>query len=235
MAWLYVPQKIEPLTGSPSSPESVASNSEWSWRSIRAHCESSALSSRTRRPPIGSARGSAARSGTTCTPSIPNPGPQTSSPVAFPVSLSAERPVGATHTPTCGPPRCELSGQYALPWSCSRTWSVTTVPPLTSPIWVTPSPTPSSPLPRWARHTFVDGGSAWVSTPTATGNQLSPSMQKWPGCRNLTALCTNHGTTLPQTYEWLMGFPTGWLSPRPSATAWSRWWRLMRSALSRLG
>jgi hypothetical protein len=38
----------------------------------------------------------------------------------------------------------------------------------------------------------------------------------------------------PLFVEWLMGLPRGWTASEPSATAWSPWWRRMRSALSRL-
>lgn len=41
-------------------------------------------------------------------------------------------------------------------------------------------------------------------------------------------------TLNPQFVEWLMGLPIGWTGSGVSATEWSRWWRLMRSELSRL-
>lgn len=45
----------------------------------------------------------------------------------------------------------------------------------------------------------------------------------------------NSGLRLnPAFVEWLMGWPHGWTDFAPVATGWSRWWRLMRSELSRL-
>ena len=35
----------------------------------------------------------------------------------------------------------------------------------------------------------------------------------------------------PTFVEWLMGLPAGWTASECSATAWTRWWALMRSAL----
>lgn len=35
----------------------------------------------------------------------------------------------------------------------------------------------------------------------------------------------------PTFVEWLMGVPLGWTASECSATAWTRWWALMRSAL----
>ncbi len=71
-----------------------------------------------------------------------------------------------------------------------------------------------------------------MATPTATGNQLAPSMQKHPGCRNWSTpkardfrnpggqsenkrhtpdLPTLVGGPLnPEWVEWLMGWPIGW-------------------------
>ncbi len=43
------------------------------------------------------------------------------------------------------------------------------------------------------------------------------------------------GTPNPPWVEWLMGMPEGWTDCRSSATGWSRWWPLMRGALSSLG
>jgi len=76
--------------------------------------------------------------------------------------------------------------------------------------------------------------SGLLATPTATANQLAPSMQKhpssramWPTptardwkdngkspaelARNSKTLATHAGGKLnPQWVEWLMGFPIGW-------------------------
>lgn len=43
------------------------------------------------------------------------------------------------------------------------------------------------------------------------------------------------GPPNPPWVEWLMGLPEGWTDNRSSVTGWSRWWRLMRGALSTLG
>ena len=56
--------------------------------------------------------------------------------------------------------------------------------------------------------------------PRATG-QASPSGS---GPRRLN----------PAFVEWLMGLPQGWTDFTPVGMEWSRWWRLMRSELSRL-
>lgn len=64
-----------------------------------------------------------------------------------------------------------------------------------------------------------------LATPTATGNQLAPSMAKWPGCRNLQRLADATGLTLLELYEWLMGWPIGWTDLRPLEMARFREWR----------
>ncbi len=53
------------------------------------------------------------------------------------------------------------------------------------------------------------GLGAMMATPTETGNQLSPSMRKWPGC---VAWKEVHGPgpLRPSFVEWMMGFPIGW-------------------------
>lgn len=88
----------------------------------------------------------------------------------------------------------------------------------------------------WARATSVppiSGGASgsWLATPTATANQLTPSMMKWPGCRNWLPTpttqdakndgsisqqkrdCLNgvlRGPLNPVFVEWLMGWPENW-------------------------
>lgn len=52
-----------------------------------------------------------------------------------------------------------------------------------------------------------------LATPTATANQLAPSMRKWPSCRRLQDLFGMGGLPPPRGYEWLMGFPEGWTLP----------------------
>jgi len=82
-----------------------------------------------------------------------------------------------------------------------------------------------------------------LATPTATANQLCPSMQKHPGCRAMwpTPAATDHkgssrpgqrrgqltdpnmgaikdgGQLNPTWVEWLMGFPLGWTDLKPLA------------------
>jgi|TARA_R100000049_G_C1924718_1_gene69325 hypothetical protein len=62
----------------------------------------------------------------------------------------------------------------------------------------------------------VMSGAMKSLTPTSTGNQTAPSMQKWAGARALAAMLRSHGLTgtaaLPITYGWMMGFPPGWLT-----------------------
>jgi hypothetical protein len=71
-----------------------------------------------------------------------------------------------------------------------------------------------------------------LATPTATANQLAPSMMKHPGCRNMQpdgitfhhtpnttgmdggsnsqSVSTESGQLNPNWVEWLMGWPIGW-------------------------
>jgi len=59
----------------------------------------------------------------------------------------------------------------------------------------------------------------WLPRPTATANQLAPSMRKHPSCKNLQNLVGRiGGMPHPQLWEWLMGFPIGWTDLEPSET-----------------
>ena len=50
-----------------------------------------------------------------------------------------------------------------------------------------------------------------VATPTAKANQLSPSMMKHKGCRNMLDTINGQNRQLnPLYWEWLMGYPSGW-------------------------
>lgn len=63
-----------------------------------------------------------------------------------------------------------------------------------------------------ARHSPMLGTMAFhglLATATATANQLSPSMAKWPGCAAWQVVHPR-GPLLPSFVEWLMGFPDGW-------------------------
>ena len=52
-------------------------------------------------------------------------------------------------------------------------------------------------------------------TPTSTANLNSPSMDKWPGARALREMMESLGgggtVALAHIYEWMMGYPRGWL------------------------
>ena len=63
----------------------------------------------------------------------------------------------------------------------------------------------------------------WLPTPTHTANQLAPSMQKHPSCRNLSRLFPNGELCL--IYEWMMGFPIGYSDASDSETPSSQQWR----------
>jgi len=93
------------------------------------------------------------------------------------------------------------------------------------------------------------GSGSWLATPTATANQLFPSMMKHPGCRawiptptahnakedgypsehnrNTPTLAAQAGGKLNPTWvEWLMGWPLGWTDCAASATVkFQRWLR----------
>ena len=93
-----------------------------------------------------------------------------------------------------------------------------------------------------------------LATPTATANQLCPSMQKWKGCRNWllpipTAACATGGqksrsgkrkneilldgiaggSLNPQWVGWLMGWPIGWTDLKPLEMDRFREWRRKHS------
>lgn len=93
----------------------------------------------------------------------------------------------------------------------------------------------------------------YFATPTATANQLSPSMMKHLGCRawwptptahnakecaapseyyrNTPTLAAQTGGKLnPPWVEWLMGWPIGWTDSKPLATDKFQQWRKQHSA-----
>jgi hypothetical protein len=55
-----------------------------------------------------------------------------------------------------------------------------------------------------------------LPTPTATANQLCPSMQKWPAHQALSEQVG--GRWNPVWVEWLMGWPMGWTGLEPLET-----------------
>ena len=83
--------------------------------------------------------------------------------------------------------------------------------------------------------TDATGSGSWLATPTATANQLSPSMRKHPGCRRWVPTPVTNGLDGgararrnphyvatkgldPQFPEYLMGWPIGWTDLRPWET-----------------
>ena len=66
--------------------------------------------------------------------------------------------------------------------------------------------------------------------PTATANQLCPSMKKWRSCANLQKLIgQSGGMPQPEVWEWLMGYRSKWSDLEPWATQWYRSKRGKRS------
>jgi len=61
-----------------------------------------------------------------------------------------------------------------------------------------------------------------LATPTEAGNQLTPDMQKWRGCRAWVShppeVNTVGGPLSPYWVEWLMGWPIGWTDLNPLET-----------------
>lgn len=138
----------------------------------------------------------------------------------IPAPHSAKQHEAETPPPTCGH-TCETSSNNSDPnMCCSRT---------SQPISVEDSPEfsltsmPSgsmrngqlSPHAPWVPHTH-DADCSLLPTPTATANQCSPSMQKWPGPRRLQKIVGTGGTPPPTTFERMQGFPIGWTVCEPS-------------------
>lgn len=99
--------------------------------------------------------------------------------------------------------------------------------------WPTPNATDGTKAPK-----HYDRGPENPSLPSAAASSPLGQRKQKPG-HTCSAKCRRLN---PLFVERLMGWPDGWtLLPtglRDSAylaTEWSRWWRLMRSALSRLG
>lgn len=82
------------------------------------------------------------------------------------------------------------------------------------------------PTPSAAEYGSNQGGAAgrvgkkraslrYMLTPTSTANLNSPLMDKWAGARALRALMENLGVggtvALARIYQWMMGYPRGWL------------------------
>jgi len=81
--------------------------------------------------------------------------------------------------------------------------------------------------PAWVRRICEDG-TGRLPTPTATANQLNPSMMKHASCRNLKrlvgALGGNYGKNYPALTEWMMGWPIGWTALEPLGTDGYQQW-----------
>lgn len=142
--------------------------------------------------------------------------------LASPVSSLVALPEAATSPPTYGPKSCELSTKSGRDSFSQRTSDLPKPPSEALVPILRPSDTacadriPSGPIKSERRISAKDFG--LLATPTATANQLAPSMAKWPGCRNLQAMSAATGLTLPTLYEWMMGWPIGWTDLRPLAT-----------------
>ncbi len=120
--------------------------------------------------------------------------------------------------------------------------------PLTWPRWATWDQAGCYLLPTKALTTSAKG-SGFVATPTRTANQLSPSMQKHPGCRAMRPTPNagsdrwgftwqelgGQGNALrnsemgsqkihPNEWEWMMGWPTDWTALEPLAAGKFQQW-----------
>lgn len=81
--------------------------------------------------------------------------------------------------------------------------------------------------PRSTRRINANESGSLLPTPTAAGNEHSPSMAKWPAHQRLQALLSGCGGPQASFREWLMGWPIGWTDVAPLVTArfqeWLRW------------
>ena len=68
-----------------------------------------------------------------------------------------------------------------------------------------------------AERGFSSFAGALLATPTATANQLCPSMAKHPGCVAWQAIHPT-GPLRPSFVEWMMGFPYEWTACTDSET-----------------
>ncbi len=148
-------------------------------------------------------------------------------------SHSVPRPEGDESLPTCGPKCCALSEKSDHHLCSVRTCSasrssgpVTILPPL-----AIERPTYRCAPPSWVPRLSADDG-GYLPTLTTRGNQLSPSMQKWPAYRRLKLLLGD--TSPPIFWEWSMGYPIGWTELEPLETqSYRQWQRVHYSHLHR--
>jgi hypothetical protein len=122
--------------------------------------------------------------------------------------------------------QCSGSLQMLLPGMPSlRTFrrKQSTLQQTASSRWVTKSDACSFPRRTWVQTTF-GSGTGFLHTPTHTANYASPSMQKWPNCREFVRV---FGKPTPENHEWLMGWPIGFTDLKPLETdKFQRWLRL---------
>ena len=133
-----------------------------------------------------------ARSGTTCEPSTADRG-VASWMSSLPVSRASRSRVPGDSGPQptnaiCGRRRSESFVRWSRSGACWKT-CLPLFPPDTWPLFSGTWPRAGSmqsgtcyPRPESERHISASG-SGLLATPTATANQLCPSMQKWPSCR----------------------------------------------------
>lgn len=117
----------------------------------------------------------------------------------------------------CGSWQMSLPGTSS-PRTSRRRQSTSPQTPLSR--WVTPSAAWLYPRQTWVLTTY-GRGTGFVHTPTHTANYASPSMQKWPNCREFVRV---FGKPSPTNHEWLMGWPIGWTGLKPLETARFQSW-----------
>lgn len=217
----------EPINCSPSelstflqglAAESSPTSSSGTGRSARSKSARTARRSSGNGSRTGSSRSS--RSTRTSVNSTDGLGADswTSSPEDSPANPSARPPEGEPSQSTSGQ-RCDESSPTFDPLGFLPRTSSTdpfAEPPTICTHSVIQRAIPGSTPPTWVLRIAVrDGG--LLPTPTATPNQASPSMSKWPGNRAYQAWLGGRRTS-PDLWDWMMGMPIGWSSSRPLAT-----------------
>jgi hypothetical protein len=119
--------------------------------------------------------------------------------------------------------KCSESLQRSLPGLCLRKTSAEALSMSPQEILSREVIKPECyPLARrtWVLTTFgPDIG--YLHTPTTKANYASPTMQKWPSCRNFVRA---FGRPSPWNQEWLMGIPIGWTDSKQLETCrFQRW------------
>jgi len=120
--------------------------------------------------------------------------------------------------------KCDGSWQMSLPGTCLPRTSPSAQlmeQQTTSSRWVTLSDAQRFRRETWVLTTFgKDTG--YLHTPTCTANYASPSMQKWPACREYVRV---FGRPTPTNHEWLMGWHIGWTDLQPLETVRFQQWQ----------